>query len=199
MSHLLYVLWHIKALAKWHKRNWSDYAPNFVKEAVFQKYNIAGADWIETGTFLGKTTRFLAGMAPKVYTIEPSDTYFNRAVAAFKNSNVEPLHGTSEAVLPELMPRLSGDLCFWLDGHFSGGDTFQGQTDCPVEAELDTIGAHLDRLGKITILIDDIRCFPSHSDGLADYPSVDLLVDWARQREFEWRIEHDIFVLRNWS
>ena len=70
------------------------------------------------------------------------------------------------------MPKISGDVCFWLDGHFSGGDTFQGATDCPIEAELAAIDAHLDRLGKVSILIDDIRCFPCQSDGLADYPSV---------------------------
>ena len=197
--HQLNILSNVKPLAKWRKREWSDQAPSFVKEAVFSKYAIPDATWVETGTFQGQTTRYLAAMSRMVYTIEPADQYYNAAVEAFKGTHVEPIHGTSETVMPDLMPRLSGDVCFWLDGHFSGGDTFHGLSECPVEDELAAIDAHLERLGKISILIDDIRCFPSRADPQSDYPSVDLLVDWARAHDFEWRIEHDIFIMRNWS
>ena len=199
MREFVAILRNLKALAKWRKRGWSDYAPNFVKEAVFKKYNIEGATWVETGTFLGKTTRFLATLAPKVYTIEPAEVYYKRAVETFSDGHVEPLNGTSEDVLPALLPKLSGNVCFWLDGHFSGGDTFKGSSDCPINAELEAIAGHCDRLGKLTILIDDVRCFPCNSNGLDDYPSLYTLVDWARERDYEWRIEQDIFVIRNWS
>ena len=199
LMHQLYVLSNSKLLAKWRKRGWSEQAPFFVKEAVLAKYAIPNATWVETGTFEGQTTQFLAEMSPKVYTIEPADKYYNAAVDAFQGTHIEPLHGTSEQIMPDLMPRLSGDVCFWLDGHFSGGETFLADSECPIEDELAAIDAHLKRLGKVSILIDDIRCFPSRSDPQSDYPSVDLLVDWARAHGFEWRVEHDIFIMRNWS
>jgi hypothetical protein len=32
--------------------------------------------------------------------------------------------------------------------------------------------------------------------GSEGYPSLDLLVDWARSNNFHWHIEHDIFVAK---
>ena len=189
----------VKALIDWRRRGYSDHAPQFVKEALFARYAIPGATWIETGTFMGKTTQVLAGLSPRVYSIEPAPRLYERATRKFAGSHVTVLNGVSEEVFPELLPTLSGDVCFWLDGHFSGGSTFQGATACPIEQELDTITACLPQFGKLTILIDDVRLFVHNTGAFADYPSLDYLVDWARARGFEWRIEHDIFIIRNWS
>jgi hypothetical protein len=191
------VTW--KALRDWRKRGWSDHAPQFVKEAIFRKYAIPGAPWVETGTFYGATTAVLAAMAPKVYTIEPAEKLFKRATKKFAGSNVEVINGTSEEVFPRLLPTLSGDLCFWLDGHYSAGSTYQGKTDCPIEDELSAIAANLAQMDRVSLLIDDVRCFTSTSEDFRDYPSIDFLVDWARAHGFTWRIEQDIFIMRNWT
>jgi len=188
-----------KALHAWKKRGWSDNAPQFVKEAILRKYAIDGAPWIETGTYMGTTTRFLSTMAPKVYTIEPGEKLFRRAARRFKGSNVDVIQGVSEHVFPDLLPRLSGNICFWLDGHYSAGKTFRGDKDCPVEDELSAIDDSLSRFGHLSILIDDVRCFLPTAEDYGDYPSIDYLVDWARSRGFDWRIEQDIFIIRNWS
>lgn len=188
----------LKALRDWQKRGWSDHAPQFVKEAILRKYAIAGATWVETGTFRGTTTRFLAGLAPRVYTVEPAPKLCERARHRFAGSHVEVLGGVSEEIFPELLPTLSGDVCFWLDGHYSAGQTFRGATDCPVEQELAAIDANLARFGRVSILIDDVRCFLSEAADFADYPAIDTLVDWGRARGFAWRIEQDIFIIRNW-
>jgi len=190
---------NIRDLQKWRRRGWSDHAPQFVKEAIFRKYAIDGATWVETGTFKGTTTRFLSGLAGKVHTIEPALKHFKRAERRFRNSNVEVINGTSEEVFPDLLPGLEGDICFWLDGHYSAGTTFKGDTDCPVEAELAAIDASLGHFGRVSILIDDVRCFLSEAEDYRDYPSIDYLVDWARARGMTWRIEQDIFVIRNWT
>jgi hypothetical protein len=42
----------------WSKTNFLENAPQQIKELVFEKYGIINAPWIETGTFLGKTTNF---------------------------------------------------------------------------------------------------------------------------------------------
>ncbi len=44
---------------------------------------------------------------------------------------------------------------------------------------------------------DDVRLFLTSETACTDYPSLDYLVDWARKHDFKWRIEQDIFILRN--
>lgn len=94
-----------------------------------------------------------------------------------------------------LLPKLSGKINFFLDGHYSGGETFAGPNDCPLLDELNFISQNLPRFQAVTILIDDIRlCGKKHSYGL--YPSLDNLVDFARSNNLDWHIEHDIFVAK---
>ena len=190
-----------RAIRDWRKRDFLENAPQLVKEKVFLKYGIPDSPWIETGTWKGTTTQFLSERYPFVYSIEPAPALHDRAVAKFSQdrgtggaSNVELFNGVSEDVLPDLLPKLEGNVNFWLDGHYSFGETFKGATDCPVEMELEAIRQHLPRLSRVAILIDDVRGFLA---GWEDYPSVDYLVDWAREHQLSWRIEHDIFVMQS--
>jgi hypothetical protein len=127
-------------------------------------------DFIETGTFQGDTTDVLKNIAEKVYTIELSPEYHSRAVSRFKDfNNVECLLGDSTSMLPIVLQRLKGKPLFWLDGHYSGGDTAQGEKDSPINEELQSI---FDAgIKEAVILIDDARCFGYSKD----YPSLDEL------------------------
>ncbi|MBL4627957.1 MAG: hypothetical protein JKY00_07955 [Roseicyclus sp.] len=185
-----------KHLREWAGRGYSDHSPQFIKEGLFLRYGVEGAPWIETGTYLGTTTRFLAKSFPHVYTVEPSDKFYREAVAQFEGQNVEVINAPSEKALPELLPRLNGSLNFWLDGHYSAGETYKGETECPVEPELAAIAANLDHLDDVSILIDDVRLFFHDVSIHSDYPSLDYLVDWARANDFVWQIEHDIFIMK---
>lgn len=188
-----------KQMQQWKDRGYLEYAPQFVKEQVFLKYGVPKAPWVETGTFLGDTTEFLAQRFPTIYSIEPGKELFEQAQKRFAGRNVELFNDVSEAVFPKLLPELKGDLNFWLDGHYSAGLTFKGDSDCPVEDELKAIEANLGNFEKLAILIDDVRCFLPTSEEYEDYPSLDYLVDWARKHRFNWRIEQDIFVMRNFA
>ena len=181
----------------WKKRDYLDNSPQFIKQQIFIKYGIPNAKWVETGTFLGETTAFLAKNFQSVHSIEPSLDLFNSAKQKFKEQKVYLYNDVSENVLPDLLAKLSGEVNFWLDGHYSAGITFKGKTDCPVEDELKAISHNLNNFSKMTILIDDVRCFLPVVTHYADYPSVDYLVDWSRQHKFNWRIEHDIFIMTN--
>ena len=183
-------------IRKWRKRGYLDEAPQFVKQHIFLKYAVPNAPWVETGTFRGKTTLFLSKHSTKVYTIEPAKALYDDAVKMLADRNVELFNDVSEAVFPELMPKLSGDFNFWLDGHYSAGRTFKGDTDCPVEDELRAIENNLSNFGKVSILIDDVRCFLQVDPTFSDYPSIDYLVDWARKHGFAWNIEQDVFIMR---
>ena len=99
-------------------------------------------------------------------------------------------------MFPKLLKSLSGDVNFWLDGHYSGGITFKGKKNCPVEDELNAIEVNLINFSKITILIDDVRCFLSENSEYSDYPSIDYLVNWACRLNMRWRIDNDIFVIQ---
>ena len=185
-----------KQLREWKKRKYLENSPHFVKQEIFLKYGIPNAQWVETGTYTGTTTAFLADHFSFIHSIEPGKNLFNNAVLRFKsNKNINLYNDVSENVLPDLLPKLNGEINFWLDGHYSEGITFQGAKNCPIEDELYSIKLNLYNFTKVVILIDDVRCFlPTSHD---DYPSLDYLVDWAREHQFNWRIEQDVFVMKN--
>lgn len=187
-----------KQSREWRSRSYSSPAPQNVKESVLLKYSLLNTQWIETGTYLGHTTQFLAKMAPKVYTVEPSEQLHKKAKQALKSiPQIECILGTSEDVFPDLLPKLNGNCNFWLDGHFSAGVTFKGKSVCPVMEELAAIGENLPRLGEVVIFIDDVRLFCDIADRDPEYPSIDALAKWAIEKNLAWTIEHDIFICRN--
>jgi hypothetical protein len=182
----------------WKSRRFAPPSPYYVKQVVLARNGIRGATWVETGTYLGGTAKRLAKIASKVYTIEPEPKLYAAAKKLLESKpNVEPIHGLSEDVFPTLLPKLSGDVCFWLDGHYSAGITHKGPQDCPVVEELAAISGNLAGMSKVVVMIDDIRCFDPRKPAFSGYPSVDVPVDWARANHFTWSIEHDIFVAKN--
>ena len=146
-----------RIIKKWGKKNFLEHSPQMIKEFVFERYGIDNAPWVETGTFQGKTTNFLRERYPHVYTIEPEIKLYKDAMKRFIGKNVTLYNDVSENVFPNLLKKLSGDVNFWLDGHYSEGITFKGDKDCPVEDELNIIEANLNNFNKITILIDDVE------------------------------------------
>ena len=185
-----------REMRKWKERDFSDNSPQLVKEKVFSRYGIANAAWVETGTYMGTTTAFLSKRYPHVYSIEPGLALYEAACKRFNGANITLFNDVSENVFPTLLPKLNGDFNFWLDGHYSSGVTFQGSTDCPVEDELAAIEKNIANFSKLSILIDDVRCFLPINSEYSDYPSIDYLVDWARRMGMRWCIEHDIFIMQ---
>jgi len=166
-----------------------------VKQAVLSRYGNLNGTWVESGTYLGKTTLFLARTAKHVFTIEPSQYLASRAQTKFCNKkNIDVIAGTSETVMPALLETLSGDVSFWLDGHTSGGITFLGEQATPIREELTAIAARLDSFNSVAVFIDDFRGFGELRGGEGAYPSKAFLVDWAESVSLRWTVEHDIFV-----
>ncbi|MDA9009203.1 class I SAM-dependent methyltransferase [Alphaproteobacteria bacterium] len=188
---------HKRIFKQWDEDSYSAPSPPHVKRKALLRNGWQGASWVETGTYRGDTTALLADNARFVHSIEPEVKLFEAASIRFaKFDNVEILKGTSEEVFPELLPKLSGDVNFWLDGHFSGSSTFQGATDTPVVEELRSISANVRNFDKIAVLVDDIRLFDPRKEGFQSYPDLDFLVDWARKHNLHWHIEHDIFIAK---
>lgn len=123
--------------------------------------------FVETGTYLGKTTELLAGCCPRVFTIELDDLLHEAAAKKFADrAGVTVLHGDSADKLPVVLDQLNGPALFWLDGHYSGTGTGFGKQTSPIEAELRAIFAH--PVKDHVIVVDDARLF-SGRDG---YPSL---------------------------
>ena len=182
----------------WEDREFAAPSPPFIKQKVLLRNGLRDATWVETGTYMGDTTSVLSKVAKMVYSIEPEPTLFSKAEQKFSNtSNVKIIKGLSEEVLPKLLPTIRGNICFWLDGHYSEGITFRGPRDTPVLDELKAIGENLTKIGEIVVMVDDVRCFDPRNPEFSAYPPVDVLVDWARKHNLSWHIEHDIFIAKN--
>ena len=178
----------------WSRSGFLAPAPQWIKQRVLLTYAAKNATWVETGTFLGTTTAFLARNASTVISIEPSTELYQRAKTRFSGKNITLVNDTSENSLSGIISQQKGNMNLWLDGHYSAGMTFQGPSNCPIDEELAAVSANLGRFENVSIFIDDVRCFAAREEG---YPPLKALVDWAEKHEFTWHIEHDIFIMRN--
>lgn len=186
------------AMWQWKKRCYSAPSPHRVKMAVLLRNSFPNGIWIETGTYLGDTTKILLGHGSFVYSIEPEPTLFANAHAFFKNyHNVRIINGLSEEIFPSLLPSLTGTVNFWLDGHFSEGVTHRGPQDTPILDELRIIAANMNKFEKVCVMIDDVRCFNTMLEEYSTYPSLKRLVGWAEELGLLWHIEHDIFIAKS--
>ncbi|QWD09517.1 class I SAM-dependent methyltransferase [Polynucleobacter paneuropaeus] len=199
LSNFLKKIIPVAEVINWAGRNYSSPSPAFIKRAVILRNSIRNSIWVETGTYLGETAKFLSKTAKTVYTIEPQKKLYDRALRVFKShENIQILLGLSEEVFPSLLPKISGDVNFWLDGHYSGGVTFLGSKISPILEELEAISFNLNHFSRVSILIDDIRCFDELVNQSYGYPKLRDLIDWMRINNFSWHIEHDIFCAKNY-
>lgn len=177
--------------------NFEEPFPHFIKKRVLQKYSSKNTIWVETGTYRGETSEFLSKISQFVFTIEPSEKYFEYSKEALsKVTNLKILNGTSEEYLNEILSEIDEGsiVSFWLDGHWSGEDTFKGDNDTPIENELDTIAKYLKKFSKITVLVDDFRLFDKNYEKKELYPEKEFLINWAKKNNLNWKITRDIFI-----
>jgi hypothetical protein len=188
----------IPAMLKWLRAGFRGPAPHCVKMNFLSVAK--GVDvWIETGTYLGQTTRILSTMGGRVVSIEPSKEFSTNARNRFSFiPNIEIINALSEDVLDQVISTVDVSkerhIAFWLDGHYSEGNTFLGPIETPIESELKVISSHLKSFESIWVFVDDFRCFVQANK---DYPSPSILVAWANQNNLNWTVENDIFLATN--
>ena len=115
--------------------------------------------FIETGSYVGETLHNIKSEFNKLISIEITEKYFSYCKAKFGNEkNVEMIHGDSVVVFSKLIPEYSNkNVIFFLDGHYSAGDTGKNGMDCPVIEELKIINEK--HCGNALIIIDDADLF----------------------------------------
>jgi hypothetical protein len=128
--------------------------------------------FIETGTLNGDTTFALEPYFDKLYTIEFSEKYYNNTKNKYNGNKINFILGDSSVVFESLLPIIHDNCVFFLDGHWSGGDTGNSEKDCPLNEEI----THINNLfqNDAIIIIDDFRLF-----GL-DKSSGKLSEDWSK-------------------
>lgn len=174
--------------------------PHRVKMATLVRHSPKDAAWIETGTYLAKTTAYLAKRYPQVISIEPASLFYDYAGAVTKKySNILLLKGSSEERFSEAItiPKAKNLSC-WLDGHYSAGSTFYGKKTNPLDEELATIFENQARYEAITICIDDINNLYDIGSRDMDYPDITDLVLSLRKNGFNWIIENNILIAKNY-
>jgi len=116
-------------------------------------------DFIETGTFRGDTALWASGVFERVVTIEKSEAVHKDTVKRLGLvKNIEFLYGDTRKKLAEIVPGLKGSTIFWLDAHWSGGETYGMEDQCPL---LDELGILNRSKTDHFIFIDDARLFLS--------------------------------------
>lgn len=129
------------------------YPDAFNRDATAQQqvYNLIN-EWnittvIETGTYMGDTTRYLADIAGQVHTIECNADYYNvisKKLEAIKNITCH--FGSSPEVLAKILPTVKQRLFIFLDAHW--------YANWPILNELRIISAHT--IEQPVIMIHDI-------------------------------------------
>lgn len=142
-------------------------------QKLAEQFNIP--NFIETGTYLGGTSSWAAGIFKNVHTIELSEELYQETSNKFKH--IKNLHfhfGDSKNVLPEIIPNIEGSAVFWLDGHWCGRNTGGKYNECPIMDEIEQAAKVKDSI----ILIDDLRYFlgPNPYDHGENYPTVDSVM-----------------------
>lgn len=121
--------------------------------------------FIETGSYIGNGIDLaLYSGFNTIYSIELSQHYYDMCVEKFKNNpNVNLIFGDSYYKLEELLDQHPYvPFTYWLDGHYSEGDTAHGVFSTPLIKELETI-LKRNVYGEL-IYIDDMRYYKNFND-----------------------------------
>ncbi len=113
--------------------------------------------FIETGTYCGETIFKLEPLFDTLHTIEIKEEFYQNVKTRYSGNKINFLLGDSSQVFKTLLPTINEPTIFFLDGHWSAGDTGKGEKDCPLIEELTIINEKFQ--SSAIIIIDDRRLF----------------------------------------
>jgi len=150
--------------------------------------------FVETGTWMGETASKMSQFFKRVYTIEASESLFKISQHKLKNfDNIIACLGDSRKILNSIIEN-EDNILFWLDAHWSGGNTYGENDECPVIEELNAIFKHKK---NYAILIDYARLFlapPPLPHNFLNWPSI-LDISNAIPKDFDLLIHEDVIYV----
>jgi hypothetical protein len=152
--------------------------------------------FIESGTYGGGTVTALYDEFESLYTVELSEKYYQHFDEIKKNNNYEKItnyFGDTVDILPTLLQTLKSKdrSIFWLDGHWSSGDTAKGKKDCPLIEECEHID-YFYKPDKGIILIDDYRLFGTFINEDWSDITLDKIISCFKKHKITYKIHDDI-------
>jgi len=113
--------------------------------------------FVETGSHIGEgIVKALAAGFKEVRSIDAGDKQYQHCLNRFYgDQRVRLWKGDSAYCLKDMISDLKVPVTFWLDGHYSAGDTCKCEHEHPLIEELGQIVAH--PIKNNIILIDDWR------------------------------------------
>jgi hypothetical protein len=144
--------------------------------------------YVETGTCEGYSLKAVSPYFKESYSIELSPEYYQKAVDHFKdNKAVHLIRGDSAVELKKLLATiLDASILFYLDAHFSGGQTV-GSGSSPLRKELTAI---FDSGVNGIIVIDD--CIDYRHDGVLE-EAIQVVSEFS---EWDQNVKHGL--MRVW-
>ncbi|MBU2530358.1 MAG: FkbM family methyltransferase [Elusimicrobia bacterium] len=169
---------------------------NKIKQGVVKKYaqEFKCSVFVETDTYKGDMVNAVKNIFPKIYSVELSPELFKKAGKRFLGANNIDLRcGDSGILLKQIVQEIKVPALFWLDAHYSKGNTARGEKDTPILQELETVLSH--PIKNHTILIDDARCF----NGINDYPKISKIEAFIAKKapHYTVKVANDIIRITN--
>ena len=167
--------------------------PHVVKEGILREHarSCGIKTLVETGTCYGDMVEAMRPDFDRIYSIELSERLHEIAKQRFSGvASVTLIKGDSGLELGKLLETLPCPALFWLDGHYSAGETAQGFKDTPIFEELEHIFS-AQREGDV-ILIDDARCFGTDSA----YPDLEQLRTFVMSKRSGIRVDVENDIIR---
>jgi hypothetical protein len=156
--------------------------PHAVKEYFLKKIIMKTCirTLVVTGTYKGDMVAAMLPYCNCIVSIELNEKLFEDAQKRFVDQPTVKLYqGDSGKVIKDIIKTINTPIIFWLDGHYSAGETSKADLDTPIMEEIEHIAAHPCAKDHV-LLIDDARCF----DGTNDYPTEDALKTYLAKMGF---------------
>lgn len=153
--------------------------------------------FVETGTNYGNTIINLYQYFKDLYTIEIKKEIYEAAINRISNlgiKNVQFFIGDSAIILPDILKLINDPVIFFLDGHFSHGDTGRGSSDTPLLDELKMINEHHNK--NSIIIIDDYNMFGTYrNEDWTDITQENVIKCFSENKIYCHFVNNDRFVI----
>ena len=138
-------------------------------------------NFVETGTYHGGTALWATSIFENVLTIESSSELHRQLINKHGHTpKLELIFGDSREKLEEITHSVKTPTVFWLDAHWSGGETSGATDQCPLLEELEIIQSFS---SDTYLLIDDARLFlspPQPPHDVDQWPSISQIIGILR-------------------
>jgi hypothetical protein len=147
---------------------------NWIQNNINAKdININYPTFVESGTHVGNTIIPLDNFFQKLHTIEIKKEFYESTKQKYKGNKIQFHLGDASIILKDICKIITSPVIFFLDGHWSAGNTGRGDKDCPLYEELSCIMTYCNH--KCIIIVDDCRLFgkgPSYNNEVCNWEDI---------------------------